>query len=567
MAVDPNYIKNLIDENIQDAPPAAPRSNTAQSVRGILKQVVDWVTGNDYTPDHEWSGTQLRFKKANGVNGAYTDLKGAKGDKGDQGNPGTLTASALPVRTTPVNRATDKLVVQRGDGVLEKVTLYQLAGGAPLVTGNLVANGNTEFGDLSNLQPGDATKLSFDSTQSPPAGGKGAFRYAGANGFLRTIDLIPVNLLRRHRLSVVARHGDTSGANYDANARCYFGLVCYDADGLEITPPNFAKVTGAALTTLAAPLNPGDTTMTLTSATGWNNGASASQRGFAWYPYTNAQGQVFSDYGYSRQVSSGFNVYWQSNGGTWLAGGIAGNVVTLRVPWPGPALPAGTKVANVSEGGTYMYSSVLNNGLVPNTWTLYECFIQGVNPGNSEDPANLMFRPGTAFIRPILLINYNNPAATTTFYLTMLDVREAGFDQATLLAGNNTFSGANTFSGETTVKRITASGSTPSAAPGSGAGGGGTVSIMTGSTDMAGTITLNIGTSPPTVQTVATITFASAMAAAPRAIVISARNNQAGMSLARFFIATKTASAWTISSTDVALSASTTYILDYIIIA
>ena len=141
------------------------------------------------------------------------------------------------------------------------------------------------------------------------------------------------------------------------------------------------------------------------------------------------------------------------------------------------------------------------------------------------------------------------------------------FSGGNTFSGPNTFSGNNTFSGETTLKRIISSGLAPSAAVGTGAGSGGTVSIGAGSTDMAGTITLNIGSSPPTVQTVATITFASAMAAAPRAIVISARNNQAGMSLARFFIATKTASAWTISSTDVALSASTTYMLDYIIIA
>lgn len=573
MAVDPTYIKNLIDENLKSSPPAPSRSNSASVVRNLLKQLVDWVTGQDYTPDHEWSGTQLRFKKANGVNGAYSDLKGAKGDKGDQGNPGTLTASILPTRTSPINRVQDKVVVQRADGVLEKVNLYQMAGGNPLVTGNLITNGNGEFGDLSNMQPGDVSKLSFDGTQSPPAGGRGAFKYTGANGFLRTVDLIPINLLRRHRLSVVARHGDTSGANYDAAARCYFGIVCYDADGLEITPPHFARASGAALTTLAAPLNPGATTMTLVSSSGWQNGSSASMRGFAWYPYTNGQGQVFPDYGYSQNVSSNYNSYWQSNGGTWAQGGISGNVITLSAPWPGPALPTGTKIANVMEGGTYMYTGILNNNLVPNTWTQYEAFIQGVNAGNTEDANNMQFRPGTAFIRPIILINYNNPLTTTSFYFTMLDLREAGFDQATLLAASNAFTGANTFSGataftnETTVKRIVASGNAPSVATGSGIGSGGTASILAGSTDIAGTVTLNVGTNPPTVQTVVTITFSAAMASAPKAIVLSARNNQTGMSIGRFFIATKTASAWTISSTDVALGASTTYLLDYLIIA
>jgi hypothetical protein len=37
-------------------------------------------------PDHEWSGTRLRFEKADGDWGQFVDLKG---DKGEQGNAGT----------------------------------------------------------------------------------------------------------------------------------------------------------------------------------------------------------------------------------------------------------------------------------------------------------------------------------------------------------------------------------------------------------------------------------------------------------------------------------------------
>ncbi|GAB3892330.1 hypothetical protein GCM10028803_05040 [Larkinella knui] len=561
-------IKAMIDAGIISAPPA--KINTAESMRNFLKAFVDQLAAQDYTPEHDWNGTKLRFTRADGTPGNYVELRGLQGLKGDtgaKGDTGTLTSSALPARTTPINRALDKLVVQRGDGVLEKVNLYQMAGGQPLVTGNLVANGNSEFGDLSNMTPSDPTKLIFDPTQSVPAGGKGAFKYTGLAAFVRTTDLIPVNLLRRHRISMVARTGDANGANYDANARGYFGIICYDADGLEITPPHFAKVSGAAQTTLAVALNPGDTTLTLTSAAGWHTGATAANRGFAWYPYTNALGQLFPDYGYSRNLSSNYPVYWQSNGGTWLSGGIAGNVITLRSPWAGPALAAGTKVANVMEGGTYLYSSALINALVPNAWTLYDAYIQGVNPGNTEDPANMMFRPGTAFIRPIILINYNAPAASTTFYFTMLDIRESSFDPSTLLAANNAFTGLNTFSADQTIKRIIASGTSPSAAAGTGAGSGGTVSILAGSTDMAGTITVNIGTSPPTNQLIATITFSSAFAAAPKGIVISARNNQTGMAIGRFYINAKTASTFTLFSTDVAPAASTTYLLDYIVIA
>ncbi|MGA0558302.1 hypothetical protein ACO2Q8_16705 [Larkinella sp. VNQ87] len=572
MAFNVNAIKAMIDAGIISAPPA--KINTAESMRNFLKAFVDLLAAQEFTPDHEWNGTQLRFIRADGVPGNYVELKGATGAPGAtgaKGDPGTLTNSAIPARTTPINRTQDKLVLQRQDGVLEKANLFQIAGGFPLVLGNLITNGNGEFGDLSNFHTGNSN-LSYDPTQAPPAGGKGAFKYVGANATLRTTDFIPVNLLRRLRLSVVARHGDASGANYDAAARCYFGIACYDSEGQEIQPPHWAKVTGTQ-TTLAAALNTGQTTMTLTSSANWHNGATAAHRGFAWYPYTNGLGQIFPDYGYSRNISANYNAYSLGNGGAWAQGGIAGNVVTLRVPWPGPNLPAGTKVANVMEGGTYMYSSVLNNGLVPNAWTLYECYIQGINAGNSEDPANLQFRPGTAFIRPILLINYNNPAATTTFYFTMLDIREAGFDTSLILGASNAFTGANTFAGSSTfngdvsVKRLTAAGNAPTIAAQSGAGSGASATITAGSTDMAGTLTIMMGTSPGTNVAVAVITFSSALAAAPKAILLTARSNQGAMSITRFYILTKTATSFTISSTDAAPTASTAYTYDYLVIA
>ncbi|WP_138993948.1 hypothetical protein [Larkinella sp. C7] len=571
MAIDTNAIKAMIDAGIISAPPA--RVNNVATVRAFLKAFVDLLAAQDYTPSHNWNGTQLRFTLPNGVNGAYVDLRGATGAQGPKGDPGTLTNSAIPARTTPINQPLDKIVVQRADGVLEKVTLYQLAGGTPLVTGNLVANGNGEFGDTSNMLPDNPAKLSFDPTQISLAGGKGAFRWTGAQGSLLTVDKIAVNLLRRLRISVVARTGDANGANYDANARTYFGLQCLDADGLSIAPHNFAKVSGAALTTLATALNPGDTTLTLTSAAGWYNGSNAASRGFAWYPYVNAQGQVFPDYGYSRNNTFDKGL----SGGAWAAGGIAGNVITLSVPWAGPALAAGTKIANVFSGGTFMYSSVLNNAHVPNTWTSYEAYVQGVNPGSTEDGSNLMFRPGTAFIKPLLLINYNNPALTTTFYFMMLDVRESGFDLATLLAGantysgNNTFSGANSFSGETSIKRLIASGSAPSIAANAvnstGAGAGATASIGAGSTDLAGTLTIVTGTTPGTNVIFATLTFAQAMAAAPKAVILTARNNQTGMSIGRFFVGTKSTTGFTLNATDSGPAANTTFQFDYIVIA
>ena len=48
------------------------------------------------TPEHEWNGTQLRFKKADGTWGSFVDLKGLKGDTGTAASIyiGTVTTGA-----------------------------------------------------------------------------------------------------------------------------------------------------------------------------------------------------------------------------------------------------------------------------------------------------------------------------------------------------------------------------------------------------------------------------------------------------------------------------------------
>lgn len=59
----------------------------------IVKKGTKGDTGNSGTnglaPEHQWSGTSLRFKNPNNSWGNYTNLKGNKGDKGDVGETGT----------------------------------------------------------------------------------------------------------------------------------------------------------------------------------------------------------------------------------------------------------------------------------------------------------------------------------------------------------------------------------------------------------------------------------------------------------------------------------------------
>ena len=102
MAVDPNSIKQTIDALLGNK---GYRGIRISSIISIMKALVDWVTGNDYTPVPDWSGTQLRFKSAStgAPTGGYVDLRGTKGDKGDQGQPGAATGGAMSYIASPVD--------------------------------------------------------------------------------------------------------------------------------------------------------------------------------------------------------------------------------------------------------------------------------------------------------------------------------------------------------------------------------------------------------------------------------------------------------------------------------
>lgn len=219
--------------------------------------------------------------------------------------------------------------------------------------------------------------------------GGGSFRNATMGAITRTDELIPVDPYSYYNISVTA-----IASTYVAGANAYFGMECFDIDGLSILPNHSSIVAGSARTTLAQPLNPGDTTVTLTDATGWHNGASAASRIFNWYGYTNGAGYTYPNYTYTRNSLTG----------AWAQGGISGNVITLSVPWAGPALAAGRAVANGQSGGTFLYMPSANNVNIPATWTSYSDVMGNLNTDNSvNDPTR--FRYGTAYIKILFLMN------------------------------------------------------------------------------------------------------------------------------------------------------------------
>lgn len=219
-------------------------------------------------------------------------------------------------------------------------------------------------------------------------------------------DLIPINNRQAYIFRMWLRAGENDGSLYSAANRNYVGFQCYDARRRTIQLQHSSIVAGSALTTLAAPLNIGDTTMTLTDATGWANGE--TNRSMGWGPYTDEDGRVYPDYGYTRNTTVSLAGY---SSGAWAAGAVSGNnPIPLVAPWPGPALPAGTKVRNALTTGFVAPYAIMRNAAISQAWTLYEALIGGQTLSTTADLVS--FRPGTAYIAPIFTMNQHGVGDT-----------------------------------------------------------------------------------------------------------------------------------------------------------
>ena len=172
------------------------------------------------------------------------------------------------------------------------------------------------------------------------------------------------------------------------------GYTAYDRDGLQIEPKHVERFGTATDTILAADLNPGDTTIELVNASGWSNESSRPEtRSIAWYRYADSTGKVYADYTYTRNVASNLGY------GMWSAGGINGNRITLRQPWSGPRLDAGSAVRN-TVAGPALYSVVASRQTAPINAA---ASVSGFWKNGFADPK--AFPVGTSTFRPAAVLN------------------------------------------------------------------------------------------------------------------------------------------------------------------
>ena len=174
-----------------------------------------------------------------------------------------------------------------------------------------------------------------------------------------------------------------------------------------------------SLTTLAQDLKPGDTTVYLTDASGFDSSKTAYyHKGFIFWNYKNSYGYQYPPETYSRHKYSNL---W-TNGSTAID--KTNNTITLDKAWTGPTFPAGTSVSQCSDGNTYSYGN--DNFYIKTTeWVRKTATWSGVGRNNESHK----FREGTAFVRLGWLINYSGAADTINKISTIELTKNAGISK------------------------------------------------------------------------------------------------------------------------------------------
>jgi hypothetical protein len=260
-------------------------------------------------------------------------------------------------------------------------------------TSNLIINGLGELGSNYGF-----SQLQFDPAYAYT--GRGSFSTSTGATFIcdTNVFISPDETLK---LTAYVFSGDYEGNNHSPGTIHYAGVAEHDIDGNQIR--YFNKYThNGTLTTLASALNPGDTEIILSSAANWNANVYWDSRQILLWPYYSLSGIKFNAE-YSRNWSGYYNNNYSSGNGLWLPGGISGNTITLRVPWGGGSFPAGSPICQSYDGNSYKYS-IFSGQTMNAGWNKFSTTISGLETAGYNAAK---FSHGTAYIRPLMLINYS----------------------------------------------------------------------------------------------------------------------------------------------------------------
>lgn len=205
---------------------------------------------------------------------------------------------------------------------------------------NLIYNGNFSHGADSW----------FTTSGETVSASNGILTITKGDLYQDTRYLFPVANGRRYRLTFDLK------VNTKDSHPWYIALRCYDNSRQHI---NISSVNRpiSVQTTLASALANGNTTVTLTSGANWPTSRTYQRIGIC-----NKLAWGYNRCTYSQPYAS-----------------ISGNTITLKTAWAGGSWPAGTKVAEFEDGGTYYYPLTIANANLPTDWTSYSCEFNGGN--------------------------------------------------------------------------------------------------------------------------------------------------------------------------------------------
>ncbi|ALA13026.1 tail protein [Bacillus phage TsarBomba] len=256
---------------------------------------------------------------------------------------------------------------------------------------NLVSNGGGSLGNNSNF-----SAFEFDGSDSYSGGG--SFKDSSPANQKLSDELIPVDISKSYKLSLWAKTNPNVGAKY------YVGVFEHDMDGLPIYAENHMYVQ-STFSSLTQDLKNGDTVVYLDNVTNWLNTAPIHQRKLIFWDYVSKTGYKYQPLTYSRHTSAQ---------DLWADGSIntTNKTITLKAPWNGGLVTAGTKLSQGSSGSGFRYIAV-QNAAIPGTWTNYSGVISGLN--NSGNDAQNQFSWGTAYVK-IGFLNNRDVTGSTVWY-------------------------------------------------------------------------------------------------------------------------------------------------------
>lgn len=263
----------------------------------------------------------------------------------------------------------------------------------------LVINGSGFVGDNTNFP-----KLQFDGAQAN--GSFGSFTRTQKNYETNCLTdyFFPVDPSQQYMFEFDAK-------SIDSTCKLYSYIEMFDIDGKAIGALDHMHYTDTT-TTLVQDLEDGDTVVYLTDLTNWHNYTQSYRKGFIFWNYVNSKGYMYPVGTYSKNhvidIYTDFSSVDKIN-----------NTITLKEPWAGGTITAGTSLSQTNSGGNHKYRGI-NNDSVPTEWTHYKGSYSGIDYSGTNAAGT--FSPGTAICK--VGFNWNTEASETDqVWVTNISVR------------------------------------------------------------------------------------------------------------------------------------------------